>query len=307
MDSNSPSTNLLTQCPLCHGPLHVQPGAKGVREKAENYADCHQACAACAIGLTNARPNPTFIRKDWRAGLWRTETASRLEHIVEHSLNRRSRAKKAIRLAYERSEDMLTWNVFSYLEDAGLLAEILKTVGVDTPPRDVQIYYWGANDRYSFPGIPLNQLFVETFCEKPSSVSEPDVMLLGTRQLTIIEAKLGSTNPVQKEKPFAKYVRPVSRWFRELPTVQTGGYYELTRNWAIGALIAERLGISFALVNLVREGEELGIETAFGRAISSLGNFRRLTWEKIADAADPILRGYLARQTLYGNLAFARR
>ena len=59
-------------CPLCGGSLQVQPGAKPVGEKAERYADCHEVCRACRIGITNARPLPTFIRDDWRAGLWET-------------------------------------------------------------------------------------------------------------------------------------------------------------------------------------------------------------------------------------------
>jgi len=296
--------SLIAACPLCRGPLHVQPGAKPVGVKAEGYADCHQACAACGIALTNARPNPTFIRKDWRAGLWKPETASRLELILRRSLNRRSRAKKELRLAYERSEDLLTWNVFSYLEDVGLLGEITKVFGATAPSQGVRIFYWGANDRYAFRDVALDELFVETFGEHPSSVSEPDIMLLGDNQLTIIEAKLGSPNPLQRDKPFAKYVSPVPRWFNELRVVQTAGYYELTRNWAIGGLLAERLGVPFALINLVREGEELNIERDFGATVSSSGHFRRLTWEKIAQSADSGLRNHLARQTLYGSAAF---
>src|SRR5438093_4159946 len=112
---------MTSQCPVCSGPLTVEPSGKKIGEIAEDYRDCREVCPSCRIGVTNARPRPTFIRQDWRDGLWRPETADRLDKIADCSLNNASRKKKKARLAYERSEDLLTWNFFSYLEDTRAL------------------------------------------------------------------------------------------------------------------------------------------------------------------------------------------
>ena len=107
-----------TTCLLCQRPLVIQPGAEPLGKRANSYDNFWEACPRCAIALSNATgPARTFIRRDWRDGLWRRSTAQRLEAILDCSLNIRSRRKKKARLAHERSEDLLTWNAFSWLED----------------------------------------------------------------------------------------------------------------------------------------------------------------------------------------------
>src|SRR4051794_36751405 len=98
-----------TLCPLCKQPPTAQPGAKAVGVTADSYSECARVCLDCGIALSNAN-RPTFIRRDWRDGLWRRPTAGRLLRVIAGSL--RGSEKKKERLAHERSEDLLTWNVF---------------------------------------------------------------------------------------------------------------------------------------------------------------------------------------------------
>ena len=111
------SVTELCRCPRCKSALEIDP-AKDHLKTARRYEDCQRRCLACRIGLSNSRAKPTFIRKDWRAGLWRPEYAERLRTILKHSLNTKSRKTKNSRLANERSEDLLTWNVFSWQNPA---------------------------------------------------------------------------------------------------------------------------------------------------------------------------------------------
>jgi len=103
-------------------------------------------------------------------------------------------------LAAESSEDLLTWNVFSYLEDTGALENVLPLIGIPKPAGDVLVFYWGANDRYPFPDNELGQILIETFGEHPNRLSEPDVMLVGPHTLAIVEAKLGSMGQLGKPR-----------------------------------------------------------------------------------------------------------
>jgi hypothetical protein len=299
---------MTTTCPLCHGPLLTQPGAKQLGERADCFEDRREMCQACRIALTNATGSlRTFIKKDWKDGLWRPETATRLERVVAGSLSEVSRAKKTRRLAHERSEDLLTWNVFSWLEDHGRLEDVVTFFGCDgsTP---VQAFYWGFNDRHSFPtlspGMNLRRFLAERFRESLQGLSEPDVILFGDRHVIFVEAKLGSPNEQRaNDVRVDKYVKAMPEWFADPDRVRAAGYYELTRNWAIGAALATDLGKAFMLVSLVRAADEQGIEGSFGPVLAPRGVFRRCTWEHLS-GIEPAIRPWLQRQTLHFQPAF---
>jgi hypothetical protein len=294
---------VLLACPRCNNPLSEVPTAKALGETAECYADCRRVCATCDIGLSNSADHPTFIRGDWRDGLWRRGTASRLERMIRTSLNQRSRETKRRRLAHERSEDLLTWNVFSWLEDRGLLADVARFLGLDAPDGAVKIVYWGA-DHSDVLGLDLAQFLVDTFGERRGSLSEPDVMLVAPAALAMIEVKLDSPNEPQPGKAVDRYVNAVPGSFRPVAEVQSAAYYELTRNWAIGAALAQKLSRRFALVNLVREGQEVDIEERFGRVVLPKKGFKRATWETLIRAVEPALVAHLEDETLCFEPAF---
>lgn len=270
-----------------------------------SYADCRQVCTHCRVGLSHAKVNRTFIREDWRAGLWRPQTAARLDRILDHALNEGNRVNKRRRMANERSEDLLTWNVFSWLEDHHLLGGLLTMIGLADKGSNVCVFYWGVNDRYSFP-LSLPQLLTSTFGESERWLSEPDILLVGDSSLVVIEAKLGSPNNRShgKSKPFDQYIKGSAKWFADPLSLPKTEYYELVRNWALGAAIAADLGKSLTLINLVPEHRERDIEQTFGPLLSGRGLFRRLTWEECARTLAPDLLPYLASETSYFKPAF---
>lgn len=294
----------MTHCPRCEGPLAIQPNAKKLGEPAESYEDCRRICPGCDIGLSNAPDRPTFIRRNWRDGLWRRATAPRLETILQLALNERTREKKQRRLANERSEDLLTWNVFSWLEDRRLLGQVIRLIGLEEPSNTPRIFYWGGNDRYQFD-LDLPQLLKKQFKERPASLSEPDVMLVGQSSLVLIEAKFGSPNDQQPGKDMAKYVGAVPGWFQKgVDEIAGAGYYELTRNWAIGGALAEQFGKQLALVHLVREGEEGKVDIEFRPLLSTKGRFAILTWEDLVNNVEPALVLHLRNESFYFKPAF---
>jgi hypothetical protein len=281
----------------------LQPSAKPLGTRVDSYAQCWEACPRCAVALSNATgPTRTFIRRDWRDGLWRRQTAERLEAILDCSLSIRSRGKKKARLAHERSEDLLTWNVFSWLEDGQLLARFFEILGRDVGS-PLAIFYWGCNDRQDFP-LDLPALLKNRFTERGQSLSEPDVIIVGRQDIVFVEAKLGSPNECRAgDQRVDKYVTAMPDRFADLATVRKAGYYELTRNWAIGSAVAHELGRAFTLVNLVRSVDEPEVLKRFGEAIKGKGVFQRRAWEELA-ALDPFIARGLRSQTLCFKPAF---
>ena len=300
-DHNNPASPA-EKCPICRSLLTTQANARDLGDTATSYSACKRICLSCEIGLTNAK-RPTFIRRDWRDGLWRRSTASRLLCIIANSLNDAARETKVQRLAHERSEDLLTWNIFSWLEDSSLLPHIFPLVGLPTTSEGIRILYWGANDRYSMQ-YDLRQLLVEDFGESPSALSEPDVILMSDAAVVVIEAKFDSPNDQKAGRNVSRYVDRFPAWFKDQHLVEQAAYYELTRNWAIGAAIAERSSKKFALVNLVRGDEENEIERTFGHVITDRGAFKRLSWEVLAGAVEPGLLSHMRDETLYFQSAF---
>ena len=295
---------MITTCPMCQSPLVTQSGAKEIGSTAETYADCNRICVPCGIGLSNAASRPTFIRKDWRDGLWRRSTAVRLDRLVDRALNEVSRQKKRRRLANERSEDLLTWNVFSWLDDRSLLGQVIRWTGLPESSETPSIYYWGATER-AVPGMDLADLLVRRFAESPRSLSEPDVIIVGQDSLVFVEAKFGSANDRQVGTKSDPYVNGAPTWFRaSSQATAQAGYYELTRNWAIGGALADQLGRRFALVNLVRSAEETRVGEELGPLLADRGRFLVRTWSDLVWAIEPALVAHLRDETLSFAPAF---
>jgi hypothetical protein len=196
--------------------------------------------------------------------------------------------------------------LFSWLEDRGLLGSLVRLIGLPEASDSIRIFYWGANDRYDL-GFDLRGLLrdPDIFNERVASLSEPDVMPLGESSLILIEAKFGSPNDRQPGKVMDKYIHAAPGWFRaSVDKARRAGYYELTRNWAIGGLLSERLEKRFALVNLVRDGQESRIADDFGPLLSEKGLFKRLTWEDVVTSIEPALAAHISDETVYFERAF---
>lgn len=216
------------------------------------YSDCYFKCPACACAYSNAREEPkrtkVFPRKEDNIP---EEVHDGLAKVLAQSLNETSRTSKAHRFAFETSEDAVTWVVFRYLRQT---RQVSPALGRGTQKCDA-ILFWGVQHPPSLEQSlrhPLVSVLRDTLHEDPSRLSEPDVILLLDETLVFIEAKYTSAND---RKPgyinFPRYLEPPRHLFSKTATeVAADGYYELTRNWVIGSLLARQLNMTFLLVNL---------------------------------------------------------
>lgn len=227
--------------------------------------------------------------------------------------------KRECRMARDKSEDALTWNVFRFLEGRGLLtgwAEAMLGVRLVKP----EVIYWsclptGPSPRAWAPLLDARVEFGEAggFHAALKRGSEPDLVIVDDNNVVFIEAKLTASNKTPGGKGDAavraanpkSYISGGSGWFRSVfcadyATIVLDRKYELLRFWLIGTWIARSSGRRFHLANLGRARAERDIEAAFGRYIRSgdVGSFRRATWEDVwafvASSGDP-KRGQLAR------------
>jgi len=200
--------------------------------------------------------------------------------------------KRESRMARERSEDAVTWNVFRYLEKSGLLKDYLDSIS-RSGNEDARIIYWSFDPMAGGPYEPL-VLAREEFGEKANQGSEPDLIIETNGNIYFIEAKLDSGNKTNPSKPDnkKKYETGGNNWFSEVfksgvnfdKVANAESFYELMRFWLLGTWIAnEHLNRNFFLINLVLNKKERDVEHQFGRHIdyNETRAFKRQTWEQI--------------------------
>lgn len=241
----------------------------------------------------------TFEYQDEAQNLiWDTAADSEL-------LRRLKRVKRECRMARERSEDALVWNVFRHVEESGALPMLLERCGcaVSAP---VEPVWWSYSPSQDGAWSELLDARVE-FGEAANrgvairAGSEPDLILISGDTLLFLEAKFTSSNstPSKKEEAQRKaqtpkrYVSGGASWFEtvfsgDYATVVTAQKYELLRLWLIGTWIAQRLHLAFRLVALVRRGADPHVESEFGQFIrqSDRRRFVRWTWEQVYSHLD---------------------
>lgn len=230
------------------------------------------------------------------------------------------------RISRERSEDAVSWNVFRYFERADRTSELVHHVG-SVECQTAETIYWSYSPNENRPWTPLLDARVE-FGEALNQsnaafgkgVSEPDIILLTDRHLIFVEAKFGSGNttsgkPNEVERRVKNPKSYTTGGDNLFETVFTSSYetvvrdqkYELLRFWLMGSWIAQNLGKSFILANLVRERSEQDIEKKFGQHVRQTDErkFARWTWESFVpllnltgDADSEILRNYLECKTI---------
>ncbi len=200
--------------------------------------------------------------------------------------------KRESRMARERSEDAVTWNVFRYLEKSGLLKDYLDPIS-RSGNEDARIIYWSFDPMEGGPYEPLVHAR-EEFGEKANQGSEPDLIIETNGNIYFIEAKLDSGNKTNPSKPDnkKKYETGGNNWFNEVfksgvdfdKIATAESFYELMRFWLLGTWIAnEHLNRNFFLINLVLNKKERDVEHQFGRHIdyNEMRAFKRQTWEQI--------------------------
>lgn len=216
---------------------------------------------------------------------------STLPAVLER-LAQASQCKRESRMQRERSEDALTWNVFSHLEGSGQLGEWVRSV-TGAAADDAKIHYWACDGGSGKPWGPLAAARA-AFTEAAKKESEPDLIITTRDAFVWVEAKLGSPNntrPSEVDGARSRYTSGGSRWYEsvvrsDFDTVAvTLRRYELLRLWLLGTWAAAQYGKRFQLVNLVRQGYEKD-GPAFAEVhfnTTPARRFHRATWESIHD------------------------
>ena len=206
-------------------------------------------------------------------------------------LKRIKEVKRESRIARERSEDAVTWNVFRFLEKYDLLSGYLSKL-VRNKISNSEIIYWSYSPSQKKVWDELQEARKQ-FETRPQKGSEPDIIIKSNNALFFVEAKFKASNNTvcKSENPevWKKYETSDDNWFSKVfksnyKTVAiTDKKYELLRFWLLGSWIAKQEDLNFYLVNLVLSKRDTGIEPTFKRHIyeNQRMKFIRITWEDI--------------------------
>lgn len=213
------------------------------------------------------------------------------------------RVKRESRIARDRSEDAITWNVFRFLEKYDLLSGYLSKLAKNKISNS-EIIYWSYSLSQKKAWNKLQEARKQ-FETRPQKGSEPDIIIKSNNALFFVEAKFkaGNNTVCKSENPevWKKYETSDDNWFSKVfkshyKTVAiTDKKYELLRFWLLGTWIAKQQDLNFYLVNLVLSEQDKNIETIFKRHIceNQRMKFIRITWE---DIYQHILNSALSRR-----------
>lgn len=208
--------------------------------------------------------------------------------------------KRESRLARERSEDALTWNVFRHLEASRRLQPWLdELTGVSSS--SASVHYWSFDASTGNTWAPLAAARA-AFGEVEGRGSEPDLVITTDAAVIWVEAKFGSSNstrPSEVDGSARRYTAGANGWYSSVvaSSFQTVAVehrrYELLRLWLLGSWAASQLGKHFLLVNLVRDGFEEDVPSFAAKHLRQGCDrvVRRDTWESIRrgiEAAPPL-------------------
>jgi hypothetical protein len=203
--------------------------------------------------------------------------------------------KRESRIARERSEDALTWNVFRFLENRNYIEPLFENL-LNIHLREPEIIFWSYShmEENVFNDLKLARC---KFGEEEKYSTEPDLIIKDDNTLIFIEAKFTSNNNtsgdkerrIKRIKNPKQYVSGGEYWFNKVfncnyEHIINSGKYELMRLWLLGSWIANGYR-DFYLLNLTREKSEKDIEFKFKPLIheNSFRRFQRFTWEDIYD------------------------
>ncbi|MGH2763628.1 MAG: nuclease-related domain-containing protein [Thermoleophilaceae bacterium] len=230
------------------------------------------------------------------------EVRDGLREVLARSANVGNRAKKEWSFRSSSSEDAITWTVFRFLQDAGLLDRVAVSHGLaDLADGSPELLLWGTAvppDSASELEAALGAVSRE-LGETDKRFTEPDVVIRWPRLLVVIEAKYRSGNETGSDLvKHAKYVN-TALFTPPLEDVAAANRYELVRNWRVAHELARRLGAQQTrLVNLGRpqlarsfaDFHSLIVETDERRAV-------HMAWDELLSGVDPPywLKSYLER------------
>jgi hypothetical protein len=222
-------------CRKCRGSLRFNPNVK-IGSRATDYDNCHAYCDVCRIGISNSRDRErrTYICEILADNLADPQSEERYLQVMERALNQRNRKNKIRRAKFEKSEDTLTWSVFSHLEKRGLMAVAARTLTGVAWNDPVDVLYWGYNDQG--PETLREQLIAvpKGLGESARSFSEPD-LILHAPQTGLVFVEVNYAPPKRSSFELRKAKRYLEAGADHLQP-DCGGmqHYELLRNWVIG-------------------------------------------------------------------------
>ena len=210
------------------------------------------------------------------------------------------------KLSSVHSEDALTWNVFRTLQLKNRI-ECLTDIfmpGLDT----YKIWFWGHDADRQSQGIDFEIQDVLNQMEPwgKSGVrqqTETDVLLRGKRHIVMVECKLGK--PEQKveawrrssagmRSEYAAFMeeRGFKLFTGSFEYDQDGNrFYQLFRNYLLGAALASRWNTKFSLLTIVNslnsnlEGSSHQDEfNSFRTLLADSSNAFLITWQQICNA-----------------------
>ncbi len=223
-------------------------------------------------------------------------------------------------LHYEDSEEAFTWNVFRFLERAGLVDNFVSSVA-NVPLRSRPVVYWSYSREESGLFSELGKTRV-LFGERAFHGSEPDLIIVTDNALFMIEAKLapgynrsGGGFGLTKQAGTQKgYVLGCGIWFSKVFASDYKAFvsdeeFDLMRLWLLGSWMARSMRLDFFLVNLAPSEVQINLEMDFGKHIhqAGVGHFVLATWESIyslimeqgdCDGDSALMLEYLRNKTI---------
>ena len=168
-------------------------------------------------------------------------------------------------LGSQNSEDALTWNVFRSLQKAQRLHVICDELSIGEP---LGLLLWTlapeVDDMSAKLQYAAGMLIREFDGILPGQMTEPDVIILGTRGVAVIECKLsepekppshlweGSLDSVTKRLPIYREAEP-TLLRKDITDVQTAKIYQLVRMAFYALQLAKSLSCSPVVVSLANE------------------------------------------------------
>ena len=287
-------------CRLCGNAINPFNTTVQINRVTQSFADCNYVCQVCRVGYSNSQTEAsrTMIYANHLENLPNGPDALRtdLERCLANAANVRNRDNKRNKFAFATSEDALTWSVFWYLSHTNQICHALGDRCVST----TALLLWGCpiNDDPSGLTTLLHQIQVNELGEAPNSKSEPDVIIETESHLYFIESKYGSPNSCKPEyRHWDTYLRTETIPLFGTPQIkiQQAGFEELTRNWVIGNMIANRINKRFELINLGPCAIEAS-SNQFAELINQTdADYRFLSWTRLMDkiTIDDWFREYL--------------
>jgi hypothetical protein len=197
--------------------------------------------------------------------------------------------KRESRMARERSEDALTWNVFRYLQNHRLVWQTFERFTGDRL-EDPEVIFWSYSDCEKGE-FPLLNEARNRFGESKRAGTEPDLIICSKNHLIFVEAKFTSGNDTapSKEDYLEKYIVANDGWYanvfkKDIKTVSMKDKkYELMRNYLLGTWLAQRYQKKFILFSLSPAKYDFGGLQDFRNSIHENDQFRFIFsfWEEL--------------------------